>query len=147
MWYFIEGNELFVFPSVRSECRITLKRVVNTEVADYKSVFWFMKQVVCNITELALAVHLRASMSYNKGVQVQVCTHPPTHLLSPFSCLSLRVVNELCKASSWRMLNHQSFYFHPEYKWVSSGFIPSSFLSSVSHLPLSVSTSSTTAKH
>ncbi len=91
-------------------------------------------------------------------------THPP--ILSPFfflSCLSLQVINKLCKTSmkavfwnkdieackvsSWRMLNHQSFYCHPEYKWVSSGFIPWFFLSSVSHLPLAVSSPLTTAKH
>lgn len=36
---------------------------------------------------------------------------------------------EAWEVSSWRMLNHQSFYFHPEYKLVSSGFISSFSLS------------------
>lgn len=59
--------------------------------------------------------------------------------------------SESSKVSSWRILKHQSPYFHPEYKWLLSGFLPLFCLSSVSHVSssvsFSVSSSQTTAKH
>ena len=54
--------------------------------------------------------------------------------ISRFKLWKFQVCGEGCEVLSWRMLNHQSFYFYTEYKLVSSGFIPSFSLPYISVL-------------
>jgi len=120
--------------TVRSEQSIWVPEICWSEAAGLQSVLCFFERVVT--VTFRMCPWPRSSNSF-----LYALLHLP--ILSPCSpvCRSLAsYIKRPCLVKQRHrreiMLNHQSFHFYPEYRWVSTGFMASFSFSSVSHLSL-----------